>query len=154
MLSESWDCGRIRISDDDRLRCSNLLCSQQPEKDQWNLIWSTIYFNFRYIKLNKSNMCRNSLFVLGFGSLKLILLFPLSRWASDYIRVRQNTAAPMVRGWVMINLNQMFLRMLSTGPNTVVSWTVVQFHRWFLNCHWHSPMPFLAPRPTWIMWSV
>ena len=28
-----------------------------------------------------------------------------------------------------------------TGPKTVVSSTVVQFHRWLRNCHWHSPIP-------------
>ena len=49
---------------------------------------------------------------------------------------------------------QCYSRIERTGPNTVVSFTVVQFHRWFLNWNWHSPIPFLAPRPTWTMWSV
>lgn len=42
----------------------------------------------------------------------------------------------------------------NTGPNTVVSSTVEQFHLLFLNWYWHSPIPLLAPLPTWIMWSV
>lgn len=43
---------------------------------------------------------------------------------------------------------------LKTGPNTLESSTVEQFHRRFLNCHWHSVIPILAPWPMWGIWSL
>lgn len=43
--------------------------------------------------------------------------------------------------------------MSRTGPKTDESSTVVQFHRLFLNCHWHSLIPIRAPRLTPGMWS-
>ena len=46
------------------------------------------------------------------------------------------------------------LRIDKIGPNTVESSTVEQFHLWFRNWNWHSVIPFRAPRPTCIMWSV
>ena len=58
------------------------------------------------------------------------------------------------RKWTTLDKTENYSRIERTGPKTVVSFTVVQFHRLFLNWNWHSPIPFRAPRPTWTMWSV
>lgn len=42
---------------------------------------------------------------------------------------------------------------VSTGPKTLESSTAEQFHLLFLNCHWHSLTPSLAPLPRWVIWS-
>ena len=50
--------------------------------------------------------------------------------------------------------HDVFLPFNITLPNTVESLVeVLQFHRWFLNCFWHSRTPSLAPRTTLSMTS-
>ena len=109
---------------------------------------NTVKNHFQFQRRNQLEPCRDipngqqiGLSVSEF-SIITVLLEPKVNWSELKLRDTSTRWAYDVP-----------LPIWRTGPNTVESSTVEQFHLRERNCHWHSAIPALAPRPTDDMWS-